>query len=83
MTRYSEMASYGDMADALEKLPDLCLHTRRMFDLSQRQLAALAGVSNATVNRLEARTGLPRLDAAIRLLRAFDRLVYGLKENRS
>jgi transcriptional regulator with XRE-family HTH domain len=45
-------------------------YARRRAGLTQRQLAELAGVSQATVGRIEARLMTPRVDTLDRLLRA-------------
>ncbi len=44
--------------------------TRRTRRISQRELAALAGVPNSTVARIEAGRTVPRLDTVARLIHA-------------
>ncbi len=45
-------------------------HARRAAGLSQREMAARAGIPQSTVARIEAGTLIPRVDTLDRLLRA-------------
>ncbi len=56
----------------LGELAGLIRRVRRIADLSQRELAARAGVSAATVNRIETGTLVPRLHTLQRLLDSAD-----------
>lgn len=56
----------------LGELPGLIRRVRRIADLSQRELASRAGVSTATVNRIETGTLVPRLHTLQRLLASAD-----------
>jgi transcriptional regulator with XRE-family HTH domain len=56
----------------LGDLPGLIRRVRRISDLSQRELASRAGVSAATVNRIETGTLVPRLPTLQRLLASAD-----------
>ena len=56
----------------LGELAGLIRRVRRIADLSQRELASRAGVSAATVNRIETGTLVPRLHTLHRLLASAD-----------
>lgn len=72
--------SYGTDAVILEELGHRLARTRLERNLSQQQLAHEAGVSKATIERLEAgepikSTSLVRVLRALGLLNALDRLI--------
>jgi transcriptional regulator with XRE-family HTH domain len=53
-----KLTTYGELADVLERLPQIVEDVRRVRGLSQREVCRQAGVSQAAVHRLERREGL-------------------------
>lgn len=64
-------ATYVDLANALESLPLLLLHERRVRGLSLRQAAKEAGVSFSTWSRWEAGAMGESIEHLAALLRWF------------
>lgn len=50
----AELTTYAELADVIEHLPLLVHSARRARRLSQRQVAAQAGMSFSTISRIEA-----------------------------
>jgi len=72
-------ATYAEIADILEELPEIVRHARRLYGISHRALSEIAGGSPAysSIYRLENRTGTIELTSAIALLKALDALTRG------
>ena len=58
-----------DAIDLLERLPELLVEVRTLRGISQREAARQIGVSSATACRIEAKVGVPSLEAAVAILR--------------
>lgn len=68
----SDLTTYGEIADVLDRLPEELRTIRRSRGASVRDVQAATGVSNATVSQVENRRHCPGLDTATALLRWMD-----------
>lgn len=68
----SDLTTYSEVADVLDRLPEDLRTIRRSRGASVRDVQAATGVSNATVSQVENRRHCPGLDTAVALLRWMD-----------